>query len=859
MSVNNGEKANENTFNSSFVSKEDDSTVVSKITLNRTGSGAQVDDVQQDINTNKTDIATNRADIDSNDVELADHESRITTNEGDITSIQNDLATDTMDLSTNQTAAGEKTFSNNVTINADLNVTGTIASVNDLEVDDNVITVNKNGNDASSEGAGLEVERTGTNGTFAYKNALDNKWEIGEVGNLQEVSGIVKDTLANLQALVSPSSSNLYFATDTLEHFRSDGTDLQPLGSGGGGGGLDNWLSEDFETTVAADFSTGNNATFLGAGTLDGALSDETTNPLSGDSSLKYVAGSSSLNDYFASPVIDVNPKQQENDSGFTFYFTWDGSTDIECVIWDETNSVKLNSVLDVINTADGATRYSASFYPPSTCSQVRYGFHILEAPTSGDILIVDDIEFSTNPFQYKDLIEEQTSHFMEYLGYGSSALVIPYFQAAVSETGSGIYTITNNSTDGFILTALKSCRVSMNINGYSSGSLFYGITKNTTQPSTSIDTLTNNNEALCMSFVNGWTNQASCDVELEAGDQLRPHSNGNLNLTTQDLRERGRITIHAQTTTEHVVTPAKSNMTDWISFTPTGAFTTNTTYTGRYRRVGQDMEIEYMLEFSGAPNNVACTIDMPSGFVMDDSVLLDPSIEYTKVLGTVGIYDSSAAGLTKSGSLNYLTNTSFDVHTDVANATYLYAQSLNITSPITIAAGDKIFIQAKVPIEGWTSDVTFLAAVPVQKVAVIERRGAGTFQTINIAPAQTLTIDTLVDNGGFASLSSNQIMIPSGEYKINCDAYFYQASSGFGAIYWKLVNITDTVDYFGLPIFVNTTNYSNTSICEKLTITKSTIFEFQAYKTGGGTCRFGDGLAAPNDLHAKIIITKLR
>ena len=136
---------------------------------------------------------------------------------------------------------------------------------------------------------------------------------------------------------------------------------------GGGAGGLDVYLAEDFETTQASDFTTGNSATFLGGGTLDGALSNETTSPIAGDRSIKYTASTSSTNDYWAGPVIDIDDKQKENFSGFTFYHTLDEAIDIETVIYDVTNAAKLNSTTDVVTLTSGATRFATTFYIPSS------------------------------------------------------------------------------------------------------------------------------------------------------------------------------------------------------------------------------------------------------------------------------------------------------------------------------------------------------------------------------------------------------------------------------------------------------------------------------------------------------------
>ena len=63
MAVSNGSTANAATFNAAFVSKSVDSTVTSKVTLNRAGSGSSVTDLQQEVNDILADIVTAQADI----------------------------------------------------------------------------------------------------------------------------------------------------------------------------------------------------------------------------------------------------------------------------------------------------------------------------------------------------------------------------------------------------------------------------------------------------------------------------------------------------------------------------------------------------------------------------------------------------------------------------------------------------------------------------------------------------------------------------------------------------------------------------------------------------------------------------
>lgn len=82
----------------------------------------------------------------------------------------------------------------------DLTVNGTTTTINtaDLDVEDKNITVNKNGNDASSEGSGLTIERTGTDGSFVYEDALTSKFKLGALGSEVEVADISStQTLTN--------------------------------------------------------------------------------------------------------------------------------------------------------------------------------------------------------------------------------------------------------------------------------------------------------------------------------------------------------------------------------------------------------------------------------------------------------------------------------------------------------------------------------------------------------------------------------------------------------------------------------------------------------------------------------------
>jgi len=119
-----------------------------------------------------------------------------------------------------------------------------------------------------------------------------------------------KMTEAQRDAVSTPSEGLTVFNTDTAQaNIYSNGAWI-PLGSGGGGG-LDVFYTERFEEgTDETDFSCGNNATFLGAGTLDGTADIEVTTVIKGDNSFEYTAGAIQANtedDYCASPIINLS------------------------------------------------------------------------------------------------------------------------------------------------------------------------------------------------------------------------------------------------------------------------------------------------------------------------------------------------------------------------------------------------------------------------------------------------------------------------------------------------------------------------------------------------------------------------
>jgi len=136
---------------------------------------------------------------------------------------------------------------------------------------------------------------------------LINKTLTAPIMSDPEISGVTTySEVVGTPANPAAGKSKFYFKDDGLYYtLDSEGNEV-PIGSGSGGG-LDVFHTEDFEINNVADFDSGNNATFLGGGVLAGALSD--VNTIAGNRNLRYTQAAGSLNDYFASPAFDIDPK----------------------------------------------------------------------------------------------------------------------------------------------------------------------------------------------------------------------------------------------------------------------------------------------------------------------------------------------------------------------------------------------------------------------------------------------------------------------------------------------------------------------------------------------------------------------
>jgi len=714
--------------------------------------------------------------------------------------------------------------------------------------------------DAAILAAGIATNVTdiGTNATNIATNVTNIGTNVTDIGtnasNLtaheaeNETAHTERDTKANLDtwALTATNGAMAYATDEKLPYIVKD-TLLEAVGAGGGGGSLEIYHQETFEDTVAADFVTGNNAApdAAGTGTLDGTLSDDTTTPLSALSSLKYVMGATSTNDFFLSPAITVDELQTDKDSGIKKYYDYNGADgDIKVIVLDQADNI-LTSTLDLLDGTSANKRFEVGFFIGPSVTSIRYGVQVVTG-NSGKILRMDNVEFSTNPFVYKNLVETSSIQLE-----GNDARVITANTEDVHFSGSGtgwtstgdthFYTVQKNDSVISISACVRftATVTSRNVFIYKNGSSYKRIGSDVSGGS---------------ALVTG--SYTSKKGEFVEGDELAIHESGG---GTLDNNARDHyLNIVEQWETEHVVTPAKSNLTDFIAYTPTfqGLGTVTDIYS-EYRIIGDSVEVSINGR-TGTCTSSEVQISLPNSY----------TAKHTSTSAvSVGRFTRNEASADNNNNVVLITND--DAFINIGRLDSAGTTPFTPQGGTSIIGNSALFsLRATVPVNELSSDATFLAAIPVQKVAFLKDvKTSGTSGGSTTAnTVQTRDLNTVSGDSEIVSLSTNQFTLSSGKYSIESEAPCVQANRHQIFLY----NVTDsTYDIDGVSAFSSSTDAENTiySILKgEILVTASKTYEIRHW-TQATKASIGLGLAADNhasnpqsgEVYTQVKITKLR
>lgn len=182
-------------------------------------------------------------------------------------------------------------------------------------------------------------------------------------------------------------------------------------------------------------------------------------------------------------------------------------------------------------------------------------------------------------------------------------------------------------------------------------------------------------------------------------------------------------------------------------SFVPTGSWTTNTTYSGRWWRVNDRAHFEIQVATSGAPTSAALTINFSSVCTADASKLVTTT--RNDVVGSARVRDASAT-VVWNGAVRYNTTTTVEVLSE-SSTTPLAIVTQAV--PMTWAENDTLQASFSIPCDGWSaSDVVTADSQRPPKVLQYTS-GSGTYIP---TPGTTYAHIILFAGGGGGGASGN-------------------------------------------------------------------------------------------------------
>lgn len=829
--------------------------------------------------TNATNIATNQTNISANATNIATNTTDIATNMADILTINNSIAQPnglaTLDANGKipltqfgtelliYQGAWDGTANSPALSNTDTNVENFWYRVNVAgSIDFGAGPINFNVNDRVVNNGTVWEKWDSTDEVTSVNSqtgdvSLDN-FDIG-LGNVLDVQQLVvtaSDWETNYTEKVSPIIDDIVLIEDSEDSFNKKKVKLQNL-LGGGNGDLAAFYVEDYEQFSLADISaTGNNATYLTAGTFGGVITLDESVILAGDISLRYTAGAASGNDWINLQTIPLRKREQEQKKLVVSVLVDASSFNngFDLIVYDETNSTILKTT--TIDAGSDAKEYPIVFDIADTTASINIGLHFNQGAVDTEFVVVDNVTATTDLFISQDINE--INNFTAFV-QGSVA------PSLVSKENSNWLDgdCTRNSTgnwdcplDTTVFNDLPNCQAESKNNGGGDGQ-FATVCR-------VIDSLSSPTNLRVICFSEGTASFANAP------------RNYDFNLTCQKSTDFSQVK-------SNFVLPSQSNIFDLknggsisiegLATNPVKGTTIRDEVT--YARSGQFLIAYYTYEqiAAGTAGSGNYLISLPAGLEIDDSVIDFNTNTFST--GSANVRASSIGMLDSSihlnrgtvGMVNALKAVAFDANRfrivggfQDGNSTLVWGSSgINLSNPTVGLSG-----WIKIPIKGWTSKNFFYSLIPPLEIAYlrdVKPQGVSGGTTVG-GSYVVRDLNVIEGDTNIVSLASNQFTLQKGKYEIEATAPYYVVNGSR----IKIFNVTDSTD----AIFGNNGTFgggSNQSdgpanLNGTIEIKETKTFDLRQYTT---TTRAGDGLGTPNNIageseyYAQIKITKLK
>lgn len=689
---------------------------------------------------------------------------------------------------------------------------------------------------------------------------------------------VKQDTKANLDIYADTAAAGqLTYATDQKKFYGVVDNDLKSLG--GGSQGLDTFV-QLFADEQVTEWATGDNATFLGGGTLAGTFVRVTSGQLNGDASYRYTQAAGSLDDYLASPVQSVPVRFRGQTVTASMFYNYDGAnSDVEFIVWDVTNAARLTETTANRLPATSGAIWKVNCSIPASCTQIRVGFQV-KALNSTKILNFDDIEISADTTKYAETaLTSSVSLIGSSISSGANIRATTVDAVSTKSDYNSYFSITDDATNGTRIYARASGLYSF---------LAGNVLSASTQAEVILHAVIGGVDAtLCQQRENSSSGTLSvvgnASVYLNAGDYLYA-SDGSSNGTQSTTRLQASIissnpqiivasesfsTDTAQLTYAGSGTYTLSTLADapvgtFITYTYASASNTRTQTTTAPTQTTSDMNTNGIRLFPRA-YSAASTAGSPAAV----------AIQIGKNLKGVNLQVFKSTGKVNSGSLDYdIPNAGssqgarFKDYNESTGILYLDCgyQTVSTNTSASFLFGDDLSFQTDGYVVINASKSPALVGVPQLQLrtATLTYQLASGNDGGSAAGAAWTTYpltDIVSDSTSIVtSLSANQFILPAGEYTMVGSAQFFRTNTGQIRIRNITAGTTSIVG--GIAANLNSDGDGSCAILlGSVTITQATTFAMQYRVT---TARATDGLGTLNssgevNVFGNLMITKVK
>ena len=262
--------------------------------------------------------------------------------------------------------------------------------------------------------------------------------------------------------------------------------------------------------------------------------------------------------------------------------------------------------------------------------------------------------------------------------------------------------------------------------------------------------------------------------------------------------------------------------VSEWQSYPPTITNLTTTSAAGRWRRVGDSMEVRIQADPNGAASGTI-TFSIPSGHTINTTALTGTSITNTQLGTAFARPVNGATAAAFAGAVTYSSTTAVAVYGNDQSVYPGGGANWGTTTPATWAAsGDTLILNFTVPIAEWAGSGTVnLGAGAQVEFAFNSSTSTSSSDTTSFAygpaGAQIQNLANAVQRRvrfQYPIQADDQIIVEVSEDRViwtavdtvltnvaasaSCGPYTVQNTNDYGLGRWKKVNTTDIDVYFG-------------------------------------------------------------